>query len=41
LRGVDGTYVSQVERQKRKLTIPVLARLAAAPGTTPDRLMIP
>lgn len=39
--GIDRTYVSQVERRKRNLTITVLARLAAALGTTPDRLLVP
>jgi transcriptional regulator with XRE-family HTH domain len=39
--GVDRTYVSQVERRKRNVTITVLARLAAALGTSPDRLLIP
>jgi transcriptional regulator with XRE-family HTH domain len=38
--GVDRTYVSQVERRKRNVTITVLARLAAALGTPPDRLLI-
>jgi transcriptional regulator with XRE-family HTH domain len=37
--GVDRTYVSQVERRKRNLTVTVLARLARALGTTPDRLL--
>jgi transcriptional regulator with XRE-family HTH domain len=39
--GLDRTYVSQVERGKRNVTITVLARLAAALGTTPDRLLRP
>ncbi len=38
--GVDRTYVSQVERRQRNVTITVLARLASALGTTPDRLLI-
>jgi transcriptional regulator with XRE-family HTH domain len=38
--GVDRTYVSQVERRQRNLTITVLARLATALGSTPDRLLI-
>jgi len=38
--GVDRTYVSQVERRQRNLTITTLARLAAALGTTPDRLLV-
>jgi transcriptional regulator with XRE-family HTH domain len=36
---VDRTYISQVERAKRNITIVVLARLAAALHTTPDRLV--
>lgn len=39
--GVDRSYVSQVERRKRNVTITVLARLAAALGTSPDRLLAP
>jgi transcriptional regulator with XRE-family HTH domain len=38
---VDRTYISQVERQQRNLTISVLSRIARALGTTPDRLLIP
>ncbi len=38
--GLDRTYVSQVERGKRNVTIVVLARLAAALKTTPDRLLV-
>ena len=38
---VDRTYISQVERRQRNLTISVLARIAKALGTTPDRLLIP
>jgi len=37
---VDRTYVSQVERRKRNITIVVLARLARALRTTPDQLLI-
>jgi transcriptional regulator with XRE-family HTH domain len=37
--GVDRTYISQVERGKRNITIVVLARLAAALHTTPERLV--
>ena len=37
---VDRTYVSQVERRQRNVTITILARLASALGTTPDRLLI-
>ncbi len=39
--GLDRTYISQVERRQRNLTIGVLARIAAALGTTPDRLLVP
>jgi transcriptional regulator with XRE-family HTH domain len=38
---VDRTYVSQVERKRRNVTISVLARIARALGTTPDQLLIP
>jgi transcriptional regulator with XRE-family HTH domain len=38
--GLDRTYISQVERQKRNMTIVVLARIAKALGTTPDRLLV-
>jgi transcriptional regulator with XRE-family HTH domain len=38
---VDRTYVSQVERAQRNLTISVLARIARALKTTPDALLIP
>lgn len=41
LAEVDRTYVSQVERGKRNLTISVLARLAKALDTTPDKLLVP
>ncbi len=37
--GVDRTYVAQVERRKRNVTVTVLALLARALGTTPDRLL--
>lgn len=39
--GVDRTYVSQVERGKRNVTIVVLARIAKALKTSPDRLLVP
>ncbi|WP_340672098.1 helix-turn-helix transcriptional regulator [Bradyrhizobium ottawaense] len=39
--GLDRTYVSQVERGTRNCTIIVLARLAKALKTTPDRLLAP
>ncbi|NOJ40906.1 helix-turn-helix domain-containing protein [Bradyrhizobium australiense] len=38
--GVDRTYISQVERGKRNVTIVVLARIAKALKTTPDRLLV-
>ena len=37
--GLDRTYISQVERGKRNMTIVVLARLATALRTTPERLI--
>jgi transcriptional regulator with XRE-family HTH domain len=36
---VDRTYISQVERRLRNVTISVLARIAKALGTTPDKLL--
>lgn len=39
--GLDRTYISQVERGKRNVTIVVLARIAGALKTTPDRLLVP
>ena len=39
--GLDRTYISQVERGKRNVTIIVLARIAKALKTTPDRLLVP
>ena len=39
--GLDRTYISQVERGTRNCTIVVLARLARALKTTPDRLLVP
>lgn len=39
--GLDRTYISQVERGTRNCTVIVLARLARALKTTPDRLLIP
>ena len=38
---VDRTYISQVERKQRNVTIVVLARIAAALEVTPDKLLIP
>ena len=39
--GLDRTYISQVERGRRNLTVKVLAKLAAALNTTPHRLLAP
>lgn len=39
--GVDRTYVSQVERRLRNVTITVLAQLATALKTSPDKLLVP
>ena len=38
--GIDRTYVSQIERRVRNLTVTMLGRLATALGTTADRLLI-
>ena len=38
---LDRTYISQVERGKRNVTIVILARIAKALKTTPDRLPVP
>ena len=38
---IDRTYISQVERKQRNLTISVLARIARALATTPDKLLQP
>lgn len=38
--GLDRTYISQVERGLRNVTIEVLARLAKALGTTADQLIV-
>ena len=38
--GLDRTYISQVERRQRNVTIEVLARLAKALGTSADQLLI-
>ena len=37
---LDRTYISQVERAKRNITIEVLERLARALGTTADQLLV-
>jgi transcriptional regulator with XRE-family HTH domain len=38
--GIDRTYVSGVERGVRNPTVKVLARLADALETTPDKLLV-
>jgi transcriptional regulator with XRE-family HTH domain len=38
--GIDRTYVSQVERRMRNVTVTMLVRLAVALGTTADRLLV-
>lgn len=38
--GVDRTYISQVERRQRNLTIVVLAKIARALNVTPDKLLL-
>lgn len=38
---LDRTYISQVERRQRNVTIVVLSRIAKALRTTPDKLLIP
>ncbi|MCC8937578.1 helix-turn-helix transcriptional regulator [Bradyrhizobium sp. Arg68] len=38
--GVDRTYISQVERRQRNVTIVVLAKIAKALNVTPDRLLV-
>lgn len=39
LANIDRTYVSQVERGLRNVTISVLARISKALKTTPDKLL--
>jgi transcriptional regulator with XRE-family HTH domain len=39
--GLDRTYISQVERSKRNPTVVVLARIARALKTAPDKLLVP
>jgi transcriptional regulator with XRE-family HTH domain len=38
--GVDRTYISQVERRQRNVTIVVLAKIAKALNVTPDKLLL-
>jgi transcriptional regulator with XRE-family HTH domain len=37
--GLDRTYISQVERMRRNVTIVVLARIAHALQTSPEKLL--
>jgi transcriptional regulator with XRE-family HTH domain len=39
--GVHRTYMSQVERKQRNVTIVVLAKIAKALGVRPDQLLAP
>jgi transcriptional regulator with XRE-family HTH domain len=39
--GLDRTYISQVERRQRNVTIVVLAKIAKALSVAPDRLLVP
>ena len=39
--GLDRTYISQVERRKRNVTIVALAKIAQALKVSPDRLLVP
>jgi transcriptional regulator with XRE-family HTH domain len=38
--GLDRTYISQVERRQRNVTIVVLAKIAGALKVTPDKLLV-
>ncbi|MCA6122118.1 helix-turn-helix transcriptional regulator [Bradyrhizobium sp. WSM 1704] len=38
--GLDRTYISQVERRQRNVTIVVLAKIAKALNVTPDKLLL-
>ena len=38
--GLDRTYISQVERRRRNVTIVVLAKIAKALNVSPDRLLL-
>lgn len=38
---VDRTYISQLERRQRNITIVVLSRIAEALRVSPDKLLIP
>ena len=38
--GLDRTYISQVERRRRNVTIVVLARIALALKVSPDQLLV-
>jgi transcriptional regulator with XRE-family HTH domain len=38
--GVDRTYISQVERRQRNVTIVVLAKIAKALSVAPEKLLL-
>lgn len=38
--GVDRTYISQVERGQRNITVSVLAKIASALKVSPDKLLV-
>jgi transcriptional regulator with XRE-family HTH domain len=38
--GLDRTYISQVERRQRNVTIVVLGKIAMALSVPPDRLLV-
>jgi transcriptional regulator with XRE-family HTH domain len=38
--GVDRTYISQVERAQRNITVSVLAKIANALKVSPDKLLV-
>jgi transcriptional regulator with XRE-family HTH domain len=38
--GLDRTYISQVERRQRNVTVVVLARIARALKVSPDQLLM-
>jgi transcriptional regulator with XRE-family HTH domain len=38
--GIDRTYISQVERRQRNVTIVMLAKIAKALSVNPDKLLV-
>lgn len=38
--GLDRTYISQVERRQRNVTVVVLSRIARALKVSPDKLLV-